>query len=166
MKKNYFLIFLSLFILGLLFKKLGWVGSDIVFVTSIVLLIIVYAKSLLNINEDYEERKTTQFIFRVFLMVTLIGILFRHQFWYFPFWYLIFKVLWPAFLLIVIIHLIGIYKIRNDLKVEYRIQFIREVLVPLLIVIILAFPTFFLKTDNFVKIFKSSSYEEKFSSGN
>jgi hypothetical protein len=162
MKKNYFIVFLSSFIIGLLFIKLGWPGGSLLIVLSTVLLIIGYTNKLIRYKSKPNDFNRIIIEISIYLIFTLIGILFRHQFWPFPYWNVLFKYIWPIFSLVIIVNLfklIDIIKFKALTK-EYRNGFLKDFLIPLVIFFILSIPTFFTTTNHFVKIFKHYSYEE------
>jgi len=162
MKNNYLLLFLFLFILGLVFKKLDWPNGGLLFILSTVLLIIIYTKRLFKPKGNPADLKRILIEISIYLIFTLIGILFRQQFWPFPFWYVLFKYVWPVFSLIVIIHSIKVISKTQfqALTKEYKNKLLKDFLIPLVIVFLLSIPTFFTPTKDFIKIFKSYSYEE------
>lgn len=161
MKNNYLLINLFIFTIGLVFIKLNLPGGSAIFILSIVILIIVNFYKLIVKKEAFPGSKLISIEYFIYLIYTLIGILFRHQFWFFPFWYILFRYIWPIFSLMIITHLIIIIGTRfKTITEKYKKSLIKEFIIPLLVIIIIAVPTFFTRTEKFVKIFKSYTYEE------
>src|ERR1035437_2552910 len=127
MKKNYIPIFLALFIMSLIFKKLGWTGGGLLISLSSIFLIIGYIIQLMKLKSNPIDLKLLLIEIPIYLIFTLIGILFRHQFWYLPFWYELFKYVWPVFSLIVIVHLIIIGRIHfNVVNKEFKNTILKE----------------------------------------
>jgi hypothetical protein len=161
MKNNYLLIFVGLFIISLVFNKLSWPGAGILLTLSTTLLVIAYVYKLFRSKDNPTDLKLIIIESFIYLIFTLIGLLFRHHFWYFPFWYELYKYVWPIFSLIIIVQLIIVGKTRlKTLTKEYKKTLFKEIIIPIVVIIMVATPTFLTRTENFVKIFKSYTYEE------
>ena len=160
MKKNFFIIFLTVLLVVLAFKRFALPTGTILLIIGTASLVIGYLiNGLITFkNQEYSnELKYLKIFSSFYLVLTLIGLIFRHQWWEFPYWLIIFRIVWPILTIGLLIRLF-VY-LKGQTKTENKI-FKKNILFPLTIIIILAIPTFFTSTKTFCKIFKSYSSEQ------
>lgn len=164
MKKNLALIFLSLQISALLLIRFALPGGSLLLILSSGSLIVYYLFSGiagLRQNEISAWGKISRVLIPAFLSYTIPGILFRHMWWPFPAYRILFIIVWPVLALGIITLLILLLKkdfktLTEELKTELK----RKLIIPVLIVLPLAAFTFFTSTENFCRIFKSYTQAE------
>lgn len=164
MKKNFYTIFLILLIVGLLLNRFALPAGGLTLIIGTAALIIGYiVKGLQNFKtQEYsKELRIMSITTSFYLALTLIGIVFRHQWWALPFYGLIFKILWPLLTLGLLVQLI-IYltsQAKSEKK-EIKKRFAKNTLVPLVLIVLLAIPTFLTSTETFCKIYKPYTADE------
>lgn len=160
-KRNFIYILFISAIIGLIFKKIAWYFGGVLFVLPVITIIINYILRIVEYKSIKNGSKLILIQIYIYSIFTLVGILCRQQFWNLPFWYLLYKYVWPIISILIIMQ-ICIF-VKNNLKnfnMEYKRYFIKEIIIPMAIIIVFAIPTFFTSTETFLKIFKPYSYQE------
>ena len=164
MKKNFYLIFLAVFIVALFLKRFSIPLADQTLVLGCVSLAIGYiVRGLKNLfNENYSIPLRILTITSGFLLsFTFIGILFNHQWWPFPYYPIAFWIVWPLFTLGVLIQLtVYLAKYYKDENESGRKGVKKNIIFPLIIILPISVITFFASNETFCKIFKAYIIEE------
>jgi len=164
MKKNGILIFLGIFILGLIMKKLSLPLSDQILILGTIgysIAFLIFGIKQLITDELSILLKITFFVSSVYLAFTLVGIVYRHMWWRISNYTLLFWVIWPILTLAVVI-LITIFIIIQFKKEDskYKRSFIKNLIIPLFFILFVSIPSFFTSTETFCKIFKAYTAEQ------
>lgn len=164
MKKNFYPILLLLVLLALLLKRNSLPGGGLVLIiTAGALAIGYFVKGVRYVRTGSfsDEIRTFTMATCFYLAFTLIGLMFRHQWWPFPFYDLAFHIFWPLATISVIVQLIRFYIISGKhLPSKQKRVLTKELIVPFYMVTLLAIPSFLFTTEWFCKIYKPYTFEE------
>lgn len=106
------------------------------------------------------ELKTLMVTTSFYLALTLIGMVFRHQWWPMPYWDTIFQMIWPVLTIGLAIQAVDAMRTPATKDPVIRKALIKNTLVPLAVIVLLALPTFLTSVQVFCKVYKPYSAEE------
>lgn len=152
-------VFLGIFLFALFLKKMAFVGGDLLLIiTGIGLVIAFMIRSLINYSSlgISSSLRNLITISSLYFLLSVICIVFRHQWWYMPFWDIIINYLWILMTIIVLVMMI-LYKTKAK-EIEKYIS--NHILILTIIIGSIASTSFYTSTEIFCKIYKNYSAEE------
>lgn len=158
-------LLLIILILALFEKRFGLMGGDVMLILSSFLIVLNYIFEIIKLTINYKlyslKNVVITNLLSLFLILSIIGIVFLHQWWYFPFWDYIYRIIWPLLFIIFIVFFARVMVLKiNTNKESVIVFFFNKNLKLLIVILVVSILSFVTPLDTFCLIFKPYKYED------